>query len=180
MGGASESRPPSAPPNLVAAMWRHTNLNTKPWAKVPVNEDDRAEIGKGHEFPTQLFKSHYNMPTFEISKYASSEILAWAMAFSLGNVVLSGTGPYVYVITPALGATNPTGSSYRISRSCSRSGLVARLCWTKCWWAARSKDGSSPSRIRRPRQCDVLGGMRDDRHVHVAQRDHVASRRYAA
>src|ERR1035441_1522796 len=46
--------------NLVATMWRHTNLNTKPWAKVPVNEDDRAEIGKGHEFPTQLFKSHYN------------------------------------------------------------------------------------------------------------------------
>ena len=28
-----------------------------------MNEDDRAEIGKGHEFPTQLFKSHYNMPT---------------------------------------------------------------------------------------------------------------------
>ena len=48
--------------NLVASIWRHTNLNTKPWAKVPVNEDDRAEIGKGHEFPTQLFKSHYNMP----------------------------------------------------------------------------------------------------------------------
>jgi hypothetical protein len=57
---------------------------------------------KGHEFPTQLFKSHYNMPTFEISKYASSEILAWAMSFALGNVAVSGTGPYVYVITPAL------------------------------------------------------------------------------
>jgi hypothetical protein len=95
--------------NVAAGLWRHTNLNTKPWAKVPVNEDDRAEIGKGHEFPTQLFKSHYNMPAFEISKYASSEFLAWAMAFSLGNVVLTGTGPYTYVITPALGATNPTG-----------------------------------------------------------------------
>ena len=95
--------------NTLAKIWRHTNLNTKPWAKVPVNEDDRAEIGKGHEFPTQLFKSHYNMPTFEISKYASSEFLAWAMAFSLGNVVLTGTGPYQYVIVPALGATNPTG-----------------------------------------------------------------------
>jgi hypothetical protein len=59
--------------NLVATIWRHTNLNTKPWAKVPVNEDDRAEIGKGHEFPTQLFKSHYNMPAYELSKYASSE-----------------------------------------------------------------------------------------------------------
>jgi len=95
--------------NTLAKIWRHTNLNTKPWAKVPVNEDDRAEVGKGHEFPTQLFKSHDNMPTFEISKYASSEFLAWAMAFSLGNVVLTGTGPYQYVIVPALGATNPTG-----------------------------------------------------------------------
>jgi hypothetical protein len=95
--------------NTAATIWRHTNLNTKPWAKVPVNEDDRAEIGKGHEFPTQLFKSHYNMPTYEISKYASSEFLAWVMAFSLGNVTLSGTGPYNYVIVPALGATNPTG-----------------------------------------------------------------------
>ena len=98
--------------NVVAGMWRHTNLNTKPWAKVPVNEDDRMEIGKGHEFPTQLFRSHYNMPTYEISKYASSEFLAWAMAFSLGNVVMTGgpaPTPYTYVVVPALGATNPTG-----------------------------------------------------------------------
>src|ERR1022692_3854457 len=91
------------------AIWRLTNLNTKPWAKVPVNEDDRAEIGKGHEFPTQLFKSHYNMPAYELSKYASSEFLAWAMSFSMGNVVVSGSGPYTYTIVPALGATNPTG-----------------------------------------------------------------------
>jgi hypothetical protein len=34
--------------------------------KVPANEDDRAEIGKGHEFPTQLF--------YEISKYAAGLI----------------------------------------------------------------------------------------------------------
>ena len=34
------------------------------------------------------------------------------------------------------------------SRSCSRSGPVARRCWTKCWWAARSRAGSSPSRTR--------------------------------
>jgi hypothetical protein len=105
--------PPAAAiitPQTAAKMWRLTNLNTKPWAKVPVNEDDRAEIGKGHEFPTALFKSHYNMPTFEISKYASSEFLAWVLSFSLGNVTLVGTGsPYTYTVVPALGATNPTG-----------------------------------------------------------------------
>ena len=95
--------------NTTGQIWRMTNLNTKPWAKVPVNEDDRAEIGKGHEFPTQLFKSHYNMPTYEISKYASSEFLAWAIAFALGNVSVTGTGPYTYTIKPALGVTNPTG-----------------------------------------------------------------------
>jgi hypothetical protein len=95
---------------LVAKIWRLTNLNTKPWAKVPVNEDDRAEVGKGHEFPTQLFKSHYNMPSFEISKYASSEFLAWVLSFSLGNVTVVGTtAPYTYTIVPALGATNATG-----------------------------------------------------------------------
>jgi hypothetical protein len=92
--------------NTSGSIWRMTNLNNKPWAKVPVNEDDRQEIGKGHEFPTQLFKSHYNMPAYELSKYASSEFLAWVMAFSLGNVTgSSGT----YTIVPAIGATNPTG-----------------------------------------------------------------------
>jgi hypothetical protein len=96
-------------PQLVAGMWRETNLNAKPWAKIPVNEDDAAEAGKGHEFPTQEFKSHYAMPAFEISKYLSSEFAAWVLSFSLGNVVLSGAGPYTYVITPALGATNTTG-----------------------------------------------------------------------
>jgi hypothetical protein len=50
------------------------------------------------------------MPTYEISKYASSEWLAWVMSFSLGNVTLSGSSsPYTYTIVPALGATNPTG-----------------------------------------------------------------------
>jgi len=94
----------------VGNMWRQTNLNTKPWAKVPVNEDDAAEIGKGHEFATQLFKSHYNMPAYEISKYLSSEWAAFVMAFSLGNVTLTGsTAPYTYVCVPALGATNTTG-----------------------------------------------------------------------
>jgi hypothetical protein len=96
-------------PQIAGHMWRTTNLNTKPWAKMPMNEDDRTEIGKGHEFPTQLFKSHYAMPVYEISKYASSEFLTWAMCYSLGNVVLTGAGPYTYVVTPALGATNTTG-----------------------------------------------------------------------
>jgi hypothetical protein len=97
-------------PQTATTIWRQTNLNTKPWAKMPINEDDKAEIGKGHEFATQLFKSHYQNPDFEISKYCSSEFMAWVMCFSLGNVTLSGSSaPYTYVVLPALGATNPTG-----------------------------------------------------------------------
>jgi hypothetical protein len=95
-------------PSLVAAIWPQTNLNSKPWAKVPVNEDDAKETGKSHEFPQQQFKSHYNMPTFEISKYCSSEFVAWVMAFSLGNVTVVAGPPVVYTIVPILGATNPT------------------------------------------------------------------------
>jgi hypothetical protein len=91
-----------------SAMWRMTNLNRKPWAQNPVAEDDANEVGKGHEFATQTFKSHYQPPTHEIDKYLSSEFAAWAFGFCLGNVVKTGTGPYTYTITPILGSTNPT------------------------------------------------------------------------
>ena len=96
---------PNAPPTI----WRHTNLNTKPWAKVPVNEDDRAEIGKGHEFPTQ---SSSRITTCRPSRFRSTprrRFWPGRCAFSLGNVTVGGSGPYTYTIVPALGATNPTG-----------------------------------------------------------------------
>ena len=95
--------------NLVATMWRMTNLSTKPWAQNPVSEDDAAEVGKGFEFATQLFKSHYAPPEQEISKYLSAEFAAWAFSFGLGNVVKSGTTPnFIYTVLPILGATNAT------------------------------------------------------------------------
>lgn len=95
--------------NLVGAMWRMTNLNQKPWAQNPVSEDNAAEVGKGHEFPSQIFKSHYAPPEHEISKYLSSEFAAWGFGFALGNVVKSGTTPnFTYTILPILGSTNPT------------------------------------------------------------------------
>jgi hypothetical protein len=95
--------------NLVGAMWRMTNLNQKPWALNPVSEDNAAETGKGHEFATQEFKSHYAPPEHEISKFLSSEFGAWAFSMGLGNVVKSGTAPnFTYTIVPILGSTNPT------------------------------------------------------------------------
>lgn len=95
--------------NLVTAMTRMTNLTRKEWAQNPVAEDDANETGKGHEFPTAVFKSHYDPPEYEYSKYLSAEWAAIVMSFSLGNVVKTGTTPhFVYTILPILGASNTT------------------------------------------------------------------------
>jgi hypothetical protein len=68
------------------------------------------EIGKGHEFPTQQWKSHYDNGTYTVERPASSEILAHALGFGLGSVVVTGSAaPYTYTITPINPATNSTG-----------------------------------------------------------------------
>ena len=66
----------------------------------PVFENDAAEIGKGHEFITQTFPSHYEIGN-RIEKYASAEFVTWATAFALGNVTVTGTtAPFTYTIVP--------------------------------------------------------------------------------
>ena len=72
---ASISTAPTTP-----GYWRLPNLNKKPWSQKVVNDDDRTEIGKGHEFPTQQWKSHYDNGTYTVERPASSEILRthWA------------------------------------------------------------------------------------------------------
>jgi hypothetical protein len=102
---ASISTAPSVP-----GYWRVPNLNKKPWSQKVVNDDDRTEIGKGHEWPTQQWKSHYDNGSYSIERPASSEILAHVLGFGLGNVVVTGsTAPYTYTITPIVPASNPTG-----------------------------------------------------------------------
>jgi len=66
----------------------------------PVFENDAAEIGKGHEFISQTFPSHYDVAN-RIEKYASAEFATWVCAYGLGNVAVTGTGaPYTYTIVP--------------------------------------------------------------------------------
>jgi hypothetical protein len=102
---ASISTAPTTP-----GYWRLPNLNKKPWSQKVVNDDDRAEIGKGHEFPTQQWKSHYDNGMYAVERPASSEILAHALGFGLGSVVVTGSAaPYTYTITPINPATNSTG-----------------------------------------------------------------------
>src|SRR4051812_21238686 len=86
--------------NLVANVWRMNKLNAA-LANPKLNtEDDAAEIGKGHEFATQVFKTSWDV-TGQIEKYCGSDILAWVMAFGLGKVVKSGGAPnFTYTCTP--------------------------------------------------------------------------------
>ena len=79
---------------------RFKKLDTSLTTPKPVFENDAAEIGKGHEFITQTFPSHYDVGN-RIEKYASAEFLTWAVGYALGNVAQTGSNaPYTYTITP--------------------------------------------------------------------------------
>src|SRR3990167_9312470 len=82
--------------NTVANIWRLNKLNTT-FANPRLNtENDAAELGKGHEFATQVFKTSWDV-SGQIEKYLSSDLAAWAFSFVLGKVVKSGTTPnFIY------------------------------------------------------------------------------------
>ncbi|MBS1877715.1 MAG: hypothetical protein JSU00_31175 [Acidobacteria bacterium] len=86
--------------NLVASVWQLKKLNAQ-LANPKLNtENDAEEYGKGHEFPTQTFKTSWDV-SGSLEKYLSAEIGSWAMAFGLGKVVKSGTTPnFTYTCTP--------------------------------------------------------------------------------
>jgi hypothetical protein len=86
--------------NAAATMWQLRKLNAA-LANPKLNvENDAEEFGKGHEFPTQTFKTSWDVGG-ALEKYLSAEIAAWAMAFGLGKVVKSGATPnFTYTCTP--------------------------------------------------------------------------------
>jgi hypothetical protein len=86
--------------NTAGQMWQLRKLNAQ-LANPKLNtENDAEEYGKGHEFPTQSFQTSWDTGS-TLEKYLSAEIAAWAMAFSLGKVVKSGTAPnFTYTCTP--------------------------------------------------------------------------------
>ena len=86
--------------NLVGGIWRLNKLNVQLANPKFITEDDAAELGKGHEFATQTFKSHMDSQGHQLEKYLSSEFAAWLWAFGLGKVVKTGVGPYTYTCTP--------------------------------------------------------------------------------
>src|SRR6266498_1316356 len=86
--------------NVLAGIWQLKKLNAA-LANPKLNtETDAEEFGKGHEYPTQVFKTSWDV-SGSLEKYLSAEIAAWAMAFGMGKVVKSGTTPnFVYTCTP--------------------------------------------------------------------------------
>ena len=86
--------------NTAGQMWQLRKLNAQ-LANPKLNtENDADEYGKGHEFATQSFQTSWDAGS-TLEKYLSAEIAAWAMAFSLGKVVKSGTAPdFTYTSTP--------------------------------------------------------------------------------
>jgi hypothetical protein len=105
VGLGKGKQPDIATANLAAACWQLNKLNADMVNPKFITEDNAADYGKGHEFATALFRSHVEVGPFRMEKYLSSEIMAWAAAFGLGNVVKSGAGPYTYTCTPLVKAT---------------------------------------------------------------------------
>lgn len=77
--------------NTPAEMWSFTKTNPTNMAVTATTETDAADIGKGDEFPTQVFPVSMDA-TVAVEKYASSEFLAWVFAFATGNVVKTAAG----------------------------------------------------------------------------------------
>jgi hypothetical protein len=63
----------------VGDIWSLTKTNAALSTVTLNTENDAAELGKGHEFATQVFKSHWDV-SGSIEKFLTSEIAAWALS----------------------------------------------------------------------------------------------------
>jgi hypothetical protein len=86
--------------NLLTEMWSLTKVNPATSVVNPVNETNALDIGKGNEFPSQVFPS-YQDASVALEKYASSEFLAWLFCFTTGKATKTpaGTG-WTYAAVP--------------------------------------------------------------------------------
>lgn len=97
--GASINAPP-----VIGKFKRFSMVRTPPATYNPTTESDAGEYGNGDEFGRQNFPVAADTSQ-QIDKYSSSEFAAVAWAHALGNVAVTGAGPYVYTITPQVAAT---------------------------------------------------------------------------
>ena len=78
-------------PNTADQIWSFTITNTAPFTTTPATEDDAGDIGKGDEFPTQIFPVSMDV-TGRIEKILSSQAAAWAFGFGLGKSTATAAG----------------------------------------------------------------------------------------
>jgi hypothetical protein len=90
-----------ATPNALLEMWSLTKVNPSLSVINPVNETNALDIGKGNEFPSQVFPSHQDA-SVAVEKYCSSEFLAWLFCFTTGQATKTpaGTLGFKYDATP--------------------------------------------------------------------------------
>lgn len=90
-----------ATPNLITEMWSLTKVNPALSVVSPNKETNALDIGKGNEFPSQVFPSHMDAST-GLEKYVSSEFMAWLFCFTTGNATkaAAGTTGFAYHATP--------------------------------------------------------------------------------
>jgi hypothetical protein len=78
--------------------WRKLNMDI-PFL-LAETETDAAEIGKGNEFISQVYKTAKST-TGRIEKYGSAEFTAWAWAYAMGDVALASGLYTVHPLDPA-------------------------------------------------------------------------------
>lgn len=90
-----------ATPNVVGDLESFTKTNPALSTVTPATESNALDIGKGDEFPTQVFPVSMDVAC-PIEKYLCSQFAAWMFAFGLGGCTKTGTAPAItYACTPA-------------------------------------------------------------------------------
>src|SRR5215831_1241255 len=87
-------------PNTIPEMWSLTKVNPALSTVTPVNETNALDIGKGNEFPSQVFPS-YQDASVALEKYVSSEFMAWLFCFTTGDATKASAGTgFTYTAIP--------------------------------------------------------------------------------
>jgi hypothetical protein len=79
--------------NTDAELWSLSKVNAALLVVDPQTEDNAADIGKGNEFPTEVYPTQINVAG-PLEKYLSSQWAAWVFSFGLGKQTetVVGTG----------------------------------------------------------------------------------------
>lgn len=86
-------------------------INFNPIDPGLVVESDAGWMGKGHEFATTSYPSHF-LQEYEMEAYLTSQNLAWAASNCLGSTVKTLLGPWLYTSVPQVPLTDGIEGKY--------------------------------------------------------------------